>query len=196
MPRTARILADKSYYHVLNRGIDKRRLFCCNKDYTHFLNTLRAYLPCFSISILHFCLMPNHIHLLVYAEKSKDLPKFMQLILQVYAIYYRKRYNSFGFVFQNRYKSILIDKDSYLLECARYIERNPLRAKIANNLLEYPWCSFSFYANGDKNNILKTLNPLYFDLGQTIQERQQRYIKYILEERPYENILDNELRIR
>jgi len=71
--------------------------------------------------------MPNHIHLLVQAQKAKDLPKFMQGILQVYAHYYRKKYCSAGFVFQNRYKSSFIDKDSYLLECARYIERNPLK---------------------------------------------------------------------
>lgn len=120
----------------------------------------------------------------------------MQAILQVYADYFRRKYHSVGFVFQNRYKSYLIYKDNYLLECARYIERNPIRAKITKNLLDYPWGSFAFYAKGKDNSMIITTNPLYRELAKTDAERQQLYQNYILEERPYEDIVDTALRIR
>jgi putative transposase len=190
MPRRPRILLDGGYYHILTRGNDRRRIFRYKQDYSCLLKIIEVYLAKFQVSILHYCLMPNHIHLLIQAQRAKDLPKFMQAILQVYASYFRKKYNSVGFIFQNRYKSYLIEKESYLLECARYIERNPIRAKIATNLLDYPWNSFSFYAKRIDNSIITTINPLYLELAKTELERKQRYQNYISEERPYEHIVD------
>jgi len=140
--------------------------------------------------------MSNHVHLLVRLEEKEGFPKFMQGVLQVYAGYFRKKYRSVGFVFQNRYKSRLIDKDSYLLECGRYIERNPLRANITTNLLSYRWSSFLFYAKGREDSIINTVNPLYLELAQTQKERQERYTNYICINRPYEDIIDKEFRIR
>lgn len=190
MPRRPRILVDGGYYHIITRGIDRRKLFRYPQDYKFFLKVIKRYLQKFQVKIIHYCLMSNHMHLLIHTEKARDLPKFMQAILQVYASYYRNKYNSIGFVFQNRYKSSLIDKDSYLLECARYIERNPLRAKITTDLLNYPWSSFSFYAKGITTDIIKMVNPLYLELAKIEEERQKRYRDYILEERPYEHIID------
>ncbi len=195
MPRRARILVSGGYYHIVTRGIDRRKLFRYRQDYKYFLEITKRYLVKFKIQILNYCLMSNHIHLLIRTDEAEDLPKFMQAALQVYASYFRKKYNSVGFVFQNRYKSCLIDKDSYLLECARYIERNPLRAKITDDLLNYPWSSFSFYAKGIKDDIIKTVNFLYLELAKTEQERQQKYYNYVTEERPYEHIVDKAFRI-
>jgi len=195
MPRRPRVLLDGAYYHVITRGIDRRRLFCHEQDYRHYLEVVKQSLSKFEVSIVHYCLMPNHIHLLIRADKSENLPKFMQVSLQVYASYFRKRYHSAGFVFQNRYKSCLIEKDSYLLECARYIERNPLRAKITDDILRYPWCSFSFYARGIPDGIIRTVNPLYMELAQDEEKRRQIYQERVLEERPYEHIIDEVFRI-
>ncbi|OGX18038.1 MAG: hypothetical protein A3K83_06625 [Omnitrophica WOR_2 bacterium RBG_13_44_8b] len=196
MPRQARILLDGGYYHIITRGNDRRRLFRYKQDYKYFLAVIKKYLTKFQVNILNYCLMPNHIHLLVKAQKAEDLPKYMQAILQVYAYYFREKYNSAGFVFQNRYKSCIIEKESYLLECARYIERNALRAKITENLLDYPWSSFSFYAKGIDDGIIKIVNPLYLQFDKTEQERRKKYLDYILEERPYELIVDKEFRMR
>jgi putative transposase len=195
MPRKARVLVDEGYYHILTRGNDRRKLFRFRQDYQYFLEIIKRYLPKFKISILHYCLMPNHLHLLIYARRAQDLSKFMQAILQVYAGHFRKKYNSVGFVFENRYKSHLIDKEGYLLECSRYIERNPLRSKITDNLLNYTWSSFSVYAKGLANSIIKELNPLYLEYSEDKQERQEWYRKYVLEERPYELIVDKEFKI-
>ncbi len=190
MPRKPRILLDGGYYHVLTRGNDRKKIFRYKQDYNHFLKIIKKYLAKFQVNILHYCFMPNHIHLLIQTQKAKDLPKFMQAILQVYASYFRKKYNSSGFVFQNRYKSYFIEKESYLLECARYIERNPIRANMVGNLLDYPWSSFSFYARGTDNDIIKTENPLYLEFVKTELDSKQRYRDYVSEERPYEHIVD------
>lgn len=196
MPRKPRVLVDGGYYHIVTRGIDCRRLFRYDQDYRYFLELISKYLLKFQVQVIHYCLMPNHLHLLVRADRAVDLPKFLQVVLQVYASFFRKKYRSTGFVFQNRYKSRFINSDSYLLECGRYIERNPLRAKIESDLSEYPWSSYLFYANGKESTIIKTSNPLYLSLGNNAQERQQKYREYLLQERPYEHIVDNAFRIR
>jgi putative transposase len=196
MPRQPRMLIDGGYYHLVTRGIDRRKLFRHKHDYEFFSEVIKKYLPKFKLDIVHYCFMPNHIHLLVFLRQREDLAKFMQIVLQVYANYYRRKYHSAGFIFQNRYKSRFINSDVYLLECGRYIERNPLRAKITEDLLDYPWDSFSFYARGKDDGIIKFANPTYIGLGVTGQERQTEYARRTLEARPYEEIIDKEFRIK
>ena len=139
--------------------------------------------------------MPNHLHFLIKAAVALDLPKFMQVVLQVYASGFRKKYKTTGFIFQNRYKSRLITNDAYLLECARYIERNPVRAKIVEDASEYPWSSFSYYAKGAKDKLINLTNPLYLDMANNETERKNAYVRFISETRPYDSIIDKEFKI-
>ncbi len=195
MVRVARLLVDNGYYHIVTRGIDRRRLFRYKQDYESFVDITAKYLKRHRVSIIHYCLMPNHLHLLTKAELASDLPKFMQLILQCYAAMFRRKYKSTGFVFQNRYKSRLIDNDSYLLECARYIERNPLRAKIVQEVSDYPWSSFHYYSKGIKDKIITFTNPLFLSMASNEEERKTAYTRFITQERPYDAIVDKELKI-
>ena len=195
MPRALRNLLDLGYYHIFTRGNDRKQIFRCNDDYNHIFNIIKEALDMFQINILHYCLMPNHLHLLIQAIIAKELPKFMQRILQVYAAYFKKKYDSVGFVFQNRYKSLHINKESYLLECARYIEKNPLRAKIVTSLFEYPWSSFLCYAKGKENDLIRVSNPIYLELSENQEERQRKFCEFILEERAYDSIIDDFFRI-
>ena len=197
MPRSARIVVDNSYYHIITRGIDQRKLFRYSWDYRNFKMIVLDYLEKFPVSILNYCLMPNHIHFLVYVEEGTALPKFMQGILQVYAFRFREKYKSAGFIFQNRYKSKIIENESYLLECARYIERNPLRATLVEDLFDYPWNSFHFYAAGKNDELVNKVNPLYLELSPLKEIRRQQYLDFILKIRgAYEHIIDKELRVR
>jgi putative transposase len=139
--------------------------------------------------------MPTHLHFLARLDASGDLSKFMQGILQVYAVYYRSKYNSCGFVFQNRYKSLFIGAEAYLLECGRYIERNPLRAGLVVNIGDYCWSSYSFYANGNKDGLVSLVNPLYLDLADKKEKRQIIYQNYVSTQRPYDLIVDKALKI-
>lgn len=196
MPRTARLIEDNSYYHVLTRGNDRKRIFRYPQDCLSFLKIASETLEKHPVLIYHYCLMGNHMHLLVKAIKAPDVSKFFQILFQRYAHHFRKRYNNTGYLFQNRYKSYYIDKDSYLLECARYIERNPVRAKIVSSPDEYRWSSYLCYAYGKKDAIIKEYNPLYLQLGQSCRDRQTKYRAYLLEDRPYEHIVDKGLMIQ
>lgn len=195
MPRMPRLLEDDKYYHILTRGNDRKRIFRHEQDYLYFLRLISQYILKYPVLIYHYCVMDNHMHFLIEAIEARDVPKFLQAILQCYAAYFRKRYNHSGFLFQNRYKSYLIDKESYLLDCARYIERNPLRAKIIGSLRDYRWSSYLFYTEGCKDDIIKIPNPLYLQLAETGVERRRLYNEYILQERPYDAIVDKALKI-
>lgn len=195
MPRHGRKLVDGGHYHILTRGNDRRALFKQDQDYRVFTGLIIKYLEIFSISILHYCLMNNHIHLLLKLDVSMELPKFMQGILQSYANYFRKQYDSAGFLFQNRYKSFLIDSERYLLEAARYIERNPLRAKIVNVLEEYPWSSYLFYACGKPDKLINKPSSDYLGLGKTQESRQLKYIEFIDVARVFDELIDEALKL-
>ena len=144
MPRISRNLTDYGFYHVLSRGNDKKNIFRCDEDYLTFLEIVLRYLEKYKIYIYHYCLMPNHFHILLQTPEALQLPKFMQGLLQSYSWQFRKKYESVGFLFQNRYKSLFIGKESYLLDCARYIERNPIRSGLIHDINMYHWNSFSF----------------------------------------------------
>ncbi|MFW6140719.1 MAG: transposase [Acidobacteriota bacterium] len=190
MPRSSRNLTDNGYYHIFSRGNNKKIIFCYKEDYLKFLTITSKYLKKYKISIYHYCLMPNHFHFLLQAHKAIHLPKFMQGLLQSYSWHYRKKYNTVGFLFQNRYKSLFIGKESYLLECARYIERNPLRSGLVHDLRNYPWNSFSYYSTGMDDHIINNPNPCYLEMAKSNSKRQQRFLEYVLQTRPHDSLLD------
>lgn len=189
MPRSKRVLYDGAVYHIVQRGHNKDMLFKNPGNYKVFKEMIRKYKKRFIFDIYHYCFMPNHIHMLLKVERGEDLPRTLQGITQSYSFYYRMPYNYSGYVYQNRYKSFLIEDDSYLLECGRYIERNPLRADLVKDLSQYDWSSYNFYAKGKFDDVI-TMNPLYEYLGATPQERMAKYREYVLEPRPYEKVLD------
>ncbi len=189
MPRTKRPLCNNGIYHIVNRGHNKQRLFRYDRDFDELKAILCLYKKQHAISIFHYCLMANHFHILLQVEKGTDLPHFMKSISQAYAHHYRRTYGVVGCIFQSRYKSFLIERDEYLLECARYIERNSLRAGIVTDITNYPYSSYHYYAEGKKDAII-TPDILYSTFGKTTSERRSNYKNYIFQERPYETILD------
>ena len=131
MPRKNRFetVCDGSTHHITQRGINRASIFKADEDYSIFKAFTKRYLGRFNVKIYNYCIMPNHIHILLLAEEAGHLSKFMQSLSLSYGSYYRKKYKYTGYLWQGRFKNIHVDKDSYLLECARYIERNPLRVK-------------------------------------------------------------------
>lgn len=191
MPRTARFIIDNACYHIITRGNNRQKLFRDQQDFTYLLGLLLEAKDKFQFDLFHYCLMSNHFHLLLRITKASDLAKLLKSIKLSYSFYFRKKYTVSGYLFEGRYKSLLIEKDAYLLDCGRYIERNPLRAKIVRKLEDYPYSSYCFYALG-KRDCFITEDILYKDLGRTPKERQAAYRKYVAEDRPYEEIIDKE----
>ncbi len=194
MGRRSRILVDEGIYHIMNRGHNRYKIFNSIEDYKIYKDIIRRYKEYFKFDLFNYCLMPNHIHLLLRISKGIELPRLMQAITQAYARHYKKQYKFIGNLFQGRYKSPYIDKDEYLLECGRYIERNPLRARMVGELSQYYFSSYNFYAGGRKDDIITT-NPIYEALSYDPTKRKQLYKEYLLQERPYEKIVDKEFKI-
>ena len=189
MPRKNRTESPTGVYHWINRGITKKDLFHKAPDYGFFVKLLKEYKTIYDIQIYHYCLMTNHVHLLISAPSTYELSKFSQYVQRRYAYYYSKTYHWGGGIFQGRYKSLPVDKDTYLLECGRYIERNPLKAGLAEDPGAYPYSSHRYYAYGEEN-VLISPSPAYLANSSFPYERQVMYRRYVIEPRIQE-IVEN-----
>lgn len=146
MPRSARKIGCSNIYHIILRGVNKRIIFESERDYAAFFQTLCFYRTECKYQILAFCLMDNHVHLLLhFDEDGDDISLSMKKIEDKFIWWYNKRHERCGHLFQERFKSEPVDDDTYLLRVFRYIHQNPLKAGIVNNLDEYKWSSFSDY---------------------------------------------------
>jgi len=141
MPRPPRLLYADGIYHVIARGNNKMRLFHDNQDFRVYRRLWRQAKKKFGLKIARWCLMPNHIHIIVLQETLNGLPAAMHYIQQRYAKYYGKRYKWVGHVWQGRYRSKLIADDSYLFQCGQYVENNPVRAGLVQRPEDYIWSS-------------------------------------------------------
>ena len=195
MPTAAREVYDNATYHIVQRGNNRQSLFREEEDNKKLLSLIKRYKGVFEFDVYNYCLMRNHLHILLKVTCAGELAKIMQGIFQTFRFYIRRKYKYSGYLYQGRYKSKLIDRDAYLLECARYIERNPLRAGIVTDLRDYKWSSYLFYAYGHEDSLI-TPNPMYVSLSKTPYKRKKLYQEYVLQPRTYENILDKELKIR
>ena len=142
MPRGPRFVFQNAFYHVFNRGINKQSIFLKEKDYQFFLNKLLDLKnkKKYDHSIYAFCLMPNHFHISIHTRKT-PISKIMASLTTSYSMYFNRTNNHFGPVFQNRFKSILIESDSYFLQLSQYIYLNPVKAKITHDPILYPYSS-------------------------------------------------------
>ena len=145
MPRKARIDAPGALHHIIARGIDRRSIFEDDTDRKDFLRRVDTILSETQTACYAWALIPNHFHLLLRTGPS-SMSTVMRRLLTGYAISYNYRHSRYGHLFQNRYKSILCQEDTYLLELVRYIHLNPLRAGIVRDigsLHRYPYCGHS-----------------------------------------------------
>lgn len=132
MPRSARLDAPGLVHHVMNRGIERRHIFKDDTDRHEFISRLSKLAGGDRVQIYAFCLMPNHFHLLT-RTLSMPLSVFMSRLLTGYSVYFNRRHNRAGHLFQNRFKSFVVDDENYLLELIRYIHLNPVRASILDD---------------------------------------------------------------
>lgn len=145
MARTLRIEYEGAYYHLLSRGNNQQAIFLDNQDRYTFLKTLGRMAERFEVDIFVFVLMDNHYHLMLRTN-SPNLSKAMQWLGTTYTTIFNQKNSRKGHLFQGRYKSILIENESYLLRLSFYIHRNPLRAGMVDRLVDYPWSSYPAYA--------------------------------------------------
>lgn len=149
MSRPLRIEYPGAWYHIMNRGRRGELIFTGTKDYEGFVDLLHEALDLWQIKISAYCLMSNHYHLLIQTPLG-NLSRCMRHINGVYTQRYNRLHGYDGQLFRGRYKAILVEEDSYLLELVRYIHRNPLRAGMVQKLDEYAWSSHHGYLSSAK----------------------------------------------
>ncbi len=141
MPRVARALVDNCFYHLINRGNSKQKIFHKDGDYNAFLDLLFQAQGRNGVKLLAWCLMPNHFHLLVQPTAADQLNKWMHWLTTTHVRRYHQHYHSSGHVWQGRYKSFIVQDDDHLLTVVRYIEGNPVRANLVPSAVQWPWSS-------------------------------------------------------
>lgn len=150
-----REFASQTFYHVYNRGVEKRIIFLDDQDYVVFLGLLKKYLTGElpkgaknrhkvaplnkEVQLLAYCLMPNHFHLLFYQINERGITRLMQRVITGYVMYFNNRYGRVGALFQRRYKASAINADSYLHHISRYIHLNP------EEYTKWPYSSLAYY---------------------------------------------------
>ncbi|MEK7460994.1 MAG: transposase [Patescibacteria group bacterium] len=174
MPRQARLLLGHSYYHVMTRGNNKHIVFHDAADYHHYLELLGRFKAEHPFELYHYCLMPNHVHMLIQTDIASGFATFMKKLNLSYAQAYAKRYGWVGHFWQDRYKSQPVGKDSYFIQCGKYIELNPVRSGLTRNPADYPYSSYRAYTLGEPN-LLLTPDLFYQGLGESPTQRAQNY---------------------
>lgn len=182
MPRSKRINVPGGIYHVTQRGIERRELFTDTKDSEEFLSRLETSLTKTKSKCYAWVLMPNHLHLMIQTGKA-SLTDLMRGLLTGYAVYFNRRHRRHGYLYQNRYKSVLCQEDAYFMELARYIHLNPLRAKIVKDLQELDSYPFSGHAviMGKKKRTWQSVDDLLLWFGKNKKEATKKYREFIAE---------------
>lgn len=174
MTRLPRMFLPNQSLHVIQRGNNRETIFMTNADHRFYLRCLKEASYEEKLTVHAYALMRNHVHLLVTPETESCLPKTMQSIGRRYVQYFNHIFGRTGTLWEGRYKSTLIDSERYLLTCMRYIELNPVRAKMVGHPEDYPWSSYRANAYGVPDEII-TPHSLYMDLGNTDCERRKAY---------------------
>ena len=196
MPRQARLDAPGVLQHVMARGIERRKIFWDDKDRSSFLERLALILEETQTQCYAWTLIPNHFHLLLRIGQT-PLSTVMRRLMTGYAVTFNIRHRRSGHLFQNRYKSVVCEEDTYLLELTRYIHLNPLRAKLVEDLKsldKYPWTGHSVLIGKQKNPLVpeipfaieedkylaeKTVEDVLRFFGKNLKEARRKYRVFV-----------------
>lgn len=161
MPRGARQNSESGLYHIILRGHNRQIIFEDDEDKEKFLQTLKRYKESNKFKIYGYCLMGNHIHMLLH-EQNENMGVIMRRIGASYVYWYNFKYKRCGHLFQDRYKSEVVETDQYFLTVLRYIHTNPKKAGLVKDTSEYKWSSYNDYISNagitDKDFALKIIN--------------------------------------
>ena len=128
MPRDRRYIPETGFLHVISRGNNRRKIFRYERDLEAYYLILLKSKAEDRINISHYCLMTNHVHLIVSVGEDSDLSRFMKRVNLKYVYHYRRKYTYYGHLWQDRFKAKAIGREEYLIQCGKYIELNPIRA--------------------------------------------------------------------
>ncbi len=179
------------YYHIYNRGVEKRKIFLDDQDYSVFLGIIKRHLgkkpivgsqgrECVwltdDVEVTAFCLMSNHFHLLLYQIEINAVTKLLRAVCSSYTTYFNNKYDRVGPLFQGKFKAVKINNSGYLIYLSRYIHRNP------SNFMKWEWSSLNYWLGKKSSSWVRPqrLNDMDYDM----------YVDYINDENDYKASLD------
>ncbi len=212
--RKARNLIGNLITHNMVQGINREYIFEKNEEKQKYLYLMKKYNKEYKVSIIAYCIMDNHAHLLLHSNDSKNLSLFMKEINTRYALYYNKKKERIGYVFRNRFESKVMGTELQTLRCIKYIHMNPVKAHIVETEDKYQFSSYNYYINQNqfinskilnsifnskKDYLDKLINIQYMDLNLEKEEGDfSEILKQFLEESQFkfENIRENPIIIK
>src|SRR5581483_5225636 len=191
---------ENGYYHIFNRGVEKRTIFLDEQDYRMFLYYLFIYLMPIKtvlrkypllpirlynknlsseIDLITYCLMPNHFHLLLFQKTDNGITKLMKQLTNAYTLYFNQKYKRVGGLMQGRFKAVRIETDDSLIHISRYIHLNPIVSEITDNLETYKWSSYYDYTS--KNTEVLSKPEIVLTAFKSVNE----YKQFLLDQMDY-----------
>ena len=181
MPRPNRICFPGAVYHIIQRGNRGQDIFLEDYDKWHLLKLFLEAKKKFACLFYCYALMSNHFHLTIETPSAVPISKIMQLAAGSYAVYFNKKYSRNGHLFQGRFKSILVEKEAYLVNLSRYVHLNPVKAGLAKMPEEYQWSSYRIYLGLRKDSLVNTMPILSYFGTQGGQNNPIAYKNFIEE---------------
>lgn len=179
MPRIARSYTKAHYFHTMVQGIEKNFIFDNSASMKKYLDLIHLKSITCNVSILSYCIMNNHAHILIYTKNIENMTKFFRCVNTSYAIYFNNENNRVGYVFRNRYKSEAIFTLKQLYNTINYIHRNPLKANICNSAENYDYsCYNEFFCDSEiinKNILYHFFDKRDFDKFFKIMDKEQSF---------------------
>jgi putative transposase len=174
MPRHARITMAEVPVHIIQRGNNRGACFFSDDDYARYLGHLKELAGAFECAVHAYCLMTNHVHLLLTPSRAHGPALLMKHLGQRYVQHVNRTYRRSGTLWEGRFRSCLIDSEPYLLACQRYIELNPVRAAIVRHPRQYRWSSYRVSAEGKASDLIMP-HEQYRRLGRSADARREAY---------------------
>ena len=176
MARLPRIVIPNQPLHIIHRGNNRQDIFESEEDMTRIREDIATSLSKTKCRLHAYVIMTNHLHLLITPEDKVQLKTFMQSMANRYVRYFNAKYQRTGTLWEGRYKSCLVDSDHYLFTLYQYIEMNPLKAGMVEEIADYPWSSYRHNALGQIDPLISE-HELYENLGASSERRCEAYLK-------------------
>ena len=178
MARQKRVVGDGLVYHVINRGNNRQAIFLDEDDFRLYLGLLYRYKVKYDFKLFAYCLMTNHVHLLIQTTAKATVSQIMQSLTNAHTRHYHYKYKTSGHVWQGRFKSPIVSDDQYMLKVMQYIEENPVRAGMVNNVCDYKWSSYKLNVQSKLPKLIdRSQNPVFCKLATTQEECIRHYRK-------------------
>ena len=178
MPRQARLILRNTAHHIVQRGHNRNAVFTVPPDFRYYLNTLREWRAQLGVKVYGYCLMVNHVHLIINPGENEDnIGNLMKRLAGRQTMYANRLKNRSGTLWEGRYKSSPIETETYLLACTRYVDLNPVRAGMVAHPKDYFWSSYRQKAGLEKSWI--DFDPCYLGLSNSLIDCQRRYTEFV-----------------